>query len=70
MAKLDRVYMTANQDANARLLALQSGDADIIYSLSLESLDALHKNPKLVIENFVIVDKKFLRVFRVLESPI
>ncbi len=51
MAKLDRVYMTANQDANARLLALQSGDADIIYSLSLESLDVLHKNPKLVIES-------------------
>lgn len=30
MAKLDRVYMTANQDANARLLALQSGDANYL----------------------------------------
>ena len=51
MAKLDRVYMTANQDANARLLALQSGDADIIYSLSLESLGTLRKDPKWVIES-------------------
>jgi len=30
-AKLDRVVMTANEEAPARLLALQSGDADVIY---------------------------------------
>ena len=51
MAKLDRVYMTANQDANARLLALQSGDADIIYRPALESLGSLRKDSKWVVES-------------------
>ncbi|WP_378952704.1 ABC transporter substrate-binding protein [Pelosinus sp. sgz500959] len=51
VAKLDRVMLTFNDDANARLLALQSGDADIIYRPALENLPALRKDDKLVVES-------------------
>lgn len=50
-AKLDSVTMTANQDANARLLALQAGDADVIYRPSVESLPAIRGNQGLVAES-------------------
>ncbi len=44
-AKLDKVIMTANEDSNARVLALRAGDADIIYRPSLESIQALENEP-------------------------
>lgn len=44
-AKLDRVIMTANEDSNARMLALQANDADIIYRPSLESIGTLENDP-------------------------
>lgn len=49
--KLAHVTMTANDDANARLLALQSGEADLIYRPSTESLDALKKDSKFTVES-------------------
>lgn len=49
-AKLERVTMTANQDANARLLALQSGEADVIYRPSTETLDGLKKDDRYTVE--------------------
>lgn len=50
-AKLAHVTMTANQDANARLLALQSGEADLIYRPSTESLDALRGDSRMRVES-------------------
>jgi ABC-type dipeptide transport system, periplasmic component len=50
-ARIDRVFMTANQDANARLLTLQAGDADVIYRPALESLASLRKDDKFVVES-------------------
>nr|WP_092070800.1 ABC transporter substrate-binding protein [Dendrosporobacter quercicolus]NSL48375.1 ABC transporter substrate-binding protein [Dendrosporobacter quercicolus DSM 1736]SDM14856.1 peptide/nickel transport system substrate-binding protein [Dendrosporobacter quercicolus] len=50
-AKLDKVIMTANDDANARMLALQSGDADVIYRPAIETLPTLRNNDKLVVES-------------------
>lgn len=50
-AKLDRVIMTANEDANARLMALQSGEADIIYRPALESLETIKADPNLVVDS-------------------
>ncbi|WP_080795306.1 ABC transporter substrate-binding protein [Corynebacterium pacaense] len=49
-AKLDSVTMTANEDANTRLLSLQSGQADVIYRPSLESLDALEKDSDFTVD--------------------
>jgi peptide/nickel transport system substrate-binding protein len=49
-AKLERVTMTANQDANARLLALQAGEADVIYRPSIESLNTITQDENLVAE--------------------
>lgn len=50
-AKIGKVLMSANQDANARLLALQAGDADIIYRPALESLASLRKDGRFVVES-------------------
>lgn len=52
-AKLDRVVMTANEDSNARMLALQAGDADIIYRPSLESIQTLDQDPDVTVESVV-----------------
>ena len=49
-AKLDSVTMTANEDANARMLSLQSGQSDVIYRPSLESLDAISKDSNLAVD--------------------
>lgn len=51
LAKLDKVFMSANEDANARILALQAGEADIIYRPALESLATLRKDQRLVVES-------------------
>ena len=50
-AKLDRVVMTANSDANGRRSALQAGDADIIYRPSLDSLSALQADSTLQVDS-------------------
>ena len=50
-AKLDRVVMTANEDANARLLALQAGDADVIYRPSLESVQSISNDANLATDS-------------------
>ncbi|MBK8464078.1 MAG: ABC transporter substrate-binding protein [Nigerium sp.] len=50
-AKLDRVVMTANEDSNARMLALQAGDADIIYRPSLESIPTLRADPAITVDS-------------------
>ncbi|MDZ5473783.1 nickel ABC transporter substrate-binding protein [Bacillus sp. 31A1R] len=39
--QLDRATLTFNEDANARTLALQAGDADIVYRPAIESLETL-----------------------------
>ncbi|QXT63579.1 ABC transporter substrate-binding protein [Tessaracoccus palaemonis] len=49
-AKLDKVVMTANEDSNARVMALQSGDADIIYRPGLESLPTLEADESLTVD--------------------
>lgn len=50
-AKLDRVVMTANSDANGRRSALQAGDADVIYRPSLDSLSALQSDSTLQVDS-------------------
>ncbi|TGE38090.1 ABC transporter substrate-binding protein [Desulfosporosinus fructosivorans] len=52
VAKLDRVSMTFNDDANARMLALQSGDADIIYRPGLDTLQTLREDNKVTVESY------------------
>jgi peptide/nickel transport system substrate-binding protein len=52
-AKIDKVVMRANQDANARLLTLQAGDSDIIYRPALESLNAIRKDGNFVVESMM-----------------
>lgn len=41
-AKLDTATLTANEDANTRMMDLQSGQTDVIFRPSLENLDALN----------------------------
>lgn len=45
--QLDRAKFTFNEDANARTAALQSGDAEIVYRPSLESLEVLKSDKSL-----------------------
>ncbi|MFD1990728.1 nickel ABC transporter substrate-binding protein [Paenibacillus nicotianae] len=49
--KLDEATFSFNEDANARLLALQSGNADVVYRFPVESLSQLQNDPNLVIES-------------------
>lgn len=49
--KLDEATFSFNEDANARLLALQSGNADVVYRFPVESLSQLQTDPNLVIES-------------------
>ncbi|HWO96099.1 MAG TPA: nickel ABC transporter substrate-binding protein [Bacillus sp. (in: firmicutes)] len=46
-AKLEGATLTFNEDANARTLALQSGDADIVYRPAIESLESLNSDKSL-----------------------
>jgi peptide/nickel transport system substrate-binding protein len=50
--QLDRATFTFNEDANARTAALQSGDAQIVYRPSLESLEVL-KNDQTIVPSVV-----------------
>jgi peptide/nickel transport system substrate-binding protein len=48
--KLDKATFAFNEDANARLMALQSGDADIIFRPPVENLEQL-KEEKVKVES-------------------
>ncbi|RXI69428.1 ABC transporter substrate-binding protein [Clostridium tetani] len=48
--KVDKVNFEFNQDANARLQALQSGYADIIFKPAAESIETLKKDSKVTID--------------------
>jgi peptide/nickel transport system substrate-binding protein len=49
--KLDSALIKFNEDANVRALALQSKEADVVYNLPAESLNAIKKDNKLTIES-------------------
>lgn len=49
-AKLDRATFAFNEDANARLMALQSGDVDIIFIPPVESMEQLQKDENIRVE--------------------
>jgi peptide/nickel transport system substrate-binding protein len=49
--KLEEASFKFNEDANVRTLALQSKEADIVYNLPAESIDAIKKNEALRIES-------------------
>lgn len=49
--KLDKVNFKFSEDANARLQALQSGTADIIFKPSSESVDALKKDSNITVDS-------------------
>ncbi|MCV9885513.1 nickel ABC transporter substrate-binding protein [Metabacillus halosaccharovorans] len=49
-SKLDSVTFAFNEDANARTLALKSGEVDIVYRPEVESLDSLSKQEDMNVE--------------------
>lgn len=49
-AKLDKAVIKTNADANARFLALQAGDVDVVYRPSIEALELLKGKDNVVIE--------------------
>ncbi|MBD7964764.1 nickel ABC transporter substrate-binding protein [Fictibacillus norfolkensis] len=49
--KLDSAMIKFNEDPNVRALALQSKEADVVYNLPAESLDAIKKDSKLSVES-------------------
>lgn len=49
-SKLDAVTFSFNEDANARTLALQSGQVDIVYRPEVESVDKLKKQDGIAVE--------------------
>ncbi len=49
-AKLDKATFAFNEDANARFMALQSGDADIIFRPPVESVEQLQKDKNIRVE--------------------
>jgi peptide/nickel transport system substrate-binding protein len=50
-AKLDEVSVKFNEDGNVRALALQSQEADIVYHLPAESVAAIEKDSRLLVES-------------------
>lgn len=50
-SKLDGVTFSFNEDANARTLALESGQVDIVYRPEVESLESLQTQDGLVVES-------------------
>ncbi|WP_050184130.1 nickel ABC transporter substrate-binding protein [Domibacillus robiginosus] len=50
-SKLDSVTFSFNEDANARSLALQSGQVDIVYRPEVESLETLQAEPHIKVES-------------------
>lgn len=49
-SNLDSVTFAFNEDANARTLALKSGEVDIVYRPEVESLDSLSKQEGMKVE--------------------
>ncbi|NPC93174.1 ABC transporter substrate-binding protein [Bacillus sp. WMMC1349] len=49
--KLKQATFSFNEDANARMLALQSKDADIIYRPSVENIEHMEKDPAIVVDS-------------------
>lgn len=49
-AKVEHITMTANDDANARMLALRSGAANVIHQPSIESLATLRQDPSIKVD--------------------
>lgn len=47
--KLDKVNFQFNEDANSRIQAIQSGEADAIYRIPAESIDVLNKNTNVTV---------------------
>lgn len=50
-SKLDTVTFSFNEDANARSLALESGQVDIVYRPEVESLENLQSNESIEVES-------------------
>lgn len=50
-AKLERAKFSFNEDANARLLAIQAKSADIVYRPPIESFDQLRADPSLTLDS-------------------
>ncbi|WP_325176630.1 nickel ABC transporter substrate-binding protein [Paenibacillus alkalitolerans] len=50
-AKLDEAVIKFNEDANVRALALQSGEADIAWSLPAESIEVINKEEGMHVES-------------------
>jgi len=49
--KLKHVTFSFNEDANARVMALQSKDADIIYRPSVEDIDQIQKDSSITVDS-------------------
>lgn len=49
--KIDEATIKFNEDANVRAIALQSKEADVVYNLPAESIDAIEKDEQLKIES-------------------
>jgi peptide/nickel transport system substrate-binding protein len=50
-SKLDQVTFSFNEDANARTLALKSGQVDIVYRPEVESLELLQEDEAIEVES-------------------
>jgi peptide/nickel transport system substrate-binding protein len=59
-AKVDEATITFNSDGNVRALALQSGEADIVYHLPPETLKPIEDNNDLYIESITSLRAHFL----------
>lgn len=60
VAKVDEATITFNSDGNVRALALQSGEADIVYHLPPETLQPIEENKDLRIESITSLRAHFL----------
>ncbi|MFN2745478.1 MULTISPECIES: nickel ABC transporter substrate-binding protein [Bacillus] len=49
--KLKHVTFAFNEDANARVMALQSKDADIIYRPSIENIEHIQKDSSIIVDS-------------------
>lgn len=58
--KLARATFKFNEDANVRALALQSKEADIVYNLPAESIDAIKRDAALTVESVAGLRVHFL----------
>lgn len=59
-AKVDEATVTFNSDGNVRALALQSGEADIVYHLPPETLKPIEDSKDLYVESIMSLRAHFL----------